>query len=63
VIRRTVDRDLLLLHALEQCRLSFRRCPVDLIAENDVREDGARSEFELVGELIEDAHARHVTGE
>ena len=39
-----VDGDLILLHGLEQRRLRLRRRPVDLVGEDDVREDGALDE-------------------
>ena len=35
------DRDLILLHRLEQRRLRLRRRAVDLVGEDDVREDRA----------------------
>ena len=39
-----LDRDLALLHRLEQRRLRARRRAVDLVREQHVREDGAREE-------------------
>ena len=39
-VGRAVDRDLALLHRLEQRRLRLGRGPVDLVAEDDVGEDG-----------------------
>ena len=60
LVRDAVDRDLLLLHALEQRRLRLRRGAVDLVDEQEVREDGARPELELVRALVEDVHAGHV---
>ena len=45
------DRDLVLLHDLEQCRLDLGRGAVDLVGEEEVREDGAGLDVEagLVG--------------
>ena len=43
---RPLDRDLALLHRLEQRRLGPRRRPVDLVDEEDVREDRARRRSE-----------------
>ncbi len=36
------------LHRLEQCRLRFRRGAVDLVGQEQLREDGSRSELEFV---------------
>ena len=40
------DRDLVLLHRLEQARLGLGGRPVDLVGEDEVREDRARLELE-----------------
>ena len=58
-----VDRDLPLLHRLEQGRLGLRRGPVDLVAEHHVGEDPARPEGERPGVPVVDARARHVGGQ
>ena len=55
-----LDRDLALLHRLEERRLRARRGPVDLVDEQDVREHGTRHEAEAPGPLVEDARAGHV---
>jgi hypothetical protein len=34
--RPAADRHLAFLHDLEECRLDFRRCPVDLVGKDDV---------------------------
>ena len=62
------DRDLVLLHRLEQARLGLRRRPVDLVGEDEVGEDRARLEPEdpLAALLDEDVRAgdvgRHQVG-
>src|SRR6266700_2836693 len=58
-----VDGDLALLHGLQQRRLGLGRGPVDLVAEHDVGEDGARLELEVAALLVEDADAGHVRGQ
>ena len=55
-----VDRDLALLHRLEQGRLGLRRGPVDLVGEHDVGEQRARLEPELLGGPLVDADADEV---
>ncbi len=40
------EGDLLLGHDLQQCRLHLRGCPVDLVGEDEVREDGAQLDVE-----------------
>ena len=55
-----VDRDVALLHALQQAGLRLGRCTVDLVDENHVREHGARPELEAVLPLVEDVGAHHV---
>ena len=59
-IRDAVDRDLALLHALEQRRLRLRRRAVHLVDEQQVREHRARPELELVRALVEDVDAGDV---
>ena len=55
---RALDRDLALLHRLEQGRLGPRRGPVDLVDEEDVREDRPRREPERAA--LEEARAGDV---
>ena len=49
LVRLAVDRDLALLHRLEEGGLGARRRAVDLVREEDVREDGAGQEDVLAG--------------
>ena len=58
-----VDRDLPLLHALEQRGLGLRARAVDLVAEHDVREDRAGLELEVPALLVEHVHAGDVGGQ
>ena len=58
-----VDRDVALLHALEQPRLRLRRRPVDLVDEHDVREHRPGTELEAVLALVEDVRPDHVGGQ
>ena len=60
VVRRVVDGDLPLLHALQQRGLGLGRGAVDLVADHDVGEDAARPELELAGLLVEDRDAGDV---
>jgi hypothetical protein len=62
-VRDAVDRDLALLHAFQERRLGLRRGAVDLVDEEEVREDGPRPELELVRALVEHVHAGHVRGQ
>src|SRR2546429_8240748 len=55
-----LDRHLRLGHRLEQRRLRLRHRAVDLIDEEDVREDRARPEVERAGEGVVDGKARDV---
>jgi hypothetical protein len=55
-----VDRHLALGHRLEQGRLRLRRGAVDLVDEQDVREDRAGAELEVARLLVEDGHAGDV---
>ena len=59
-VRDAVDRDLPLLHDLEQSRLGLRRRAVDLVGEDDRGEDRARVELEPVRALVVDRDARDV---
>ena len=58
--RDAVDRDLALGHRLEQRGLRLRRRAVDLVDEDDVREDRAGPKLELPRPLVEDGEARDV---
>ena len=58
---RPLDRHLPLLHGLEQRRLRAGRGPVDLVDEEDVREDGAWREPQ--GRAFEEARPGHVYGQ
>jgi hypothetical protein len=58
-----VDGDLMLLHRLQKRRLRLRGGPVDLVGDDDLREDGARLELELAIDGVVDAHARHIARE
>jgi hypothetical protein len=58
-----VDRDVALLHDLEQRRLGLRRGPIDLVRHDDVGEDGSAVELELARSLIEDRDAGDVGGQ
>ena len=62
-VRLRVDRDLPLLHALQQGRLRLRRCAVDLVAEHDVGEHRAGAELEVAALLVEHVHAGDVGGQ
>ena len=63
LVRVDVDRDAALLHALEQAGLRLRRGAVDLVDEDDVREDRTRPELEAALALVEDVRADDVGGE
>ena len=56
-------RDLGLLHRLQQRGLGLGRCPVDLVGQQEVREDGARAEFEARLALIEQKAPGDVGGQ
>ena len=58
--RLALDRDLPLLHRLEQRGLRLRRRAVDLVGEQEVREDRPRPELELARALVEDRRAGDV---
>jgi hypothetical protein len=55
-----VERDLRLVHRLEQARLRLGRRAVDLVGEHDVREHGPRLEHEVAAVGLVDAHADDV---
>ena len=55
-----VDRDLTLLHALEQGGLRLGGGTVDLVTQHDVGEDRARLELEVALLLVEDVDARDI---
>ena len=59
-VRGAVDRHLLLLHRFQQCRLGLGRRAVDLIGEEDLCEDRALAELELLGRRAVDVHARDI---
>ena len=61
-VRRALDRDLPLLHRLEQRRLRLRWGAVDLVGEEKVGEDRARPELEVGLALVVDRGAGHVGG-
>ena len=58
-----VERDLPLVHRLEQRRLRARARAVDLVGQEDVREDRALPQDELALALVVDADAEHVARE
>ena len=53
-MRLAADRDLTLLHRLEQRALHFRGRPVDLVRQHEVREHRAERDLELAELLVED---------
>jgi hypothetical protein len=57
---RVSDRDLLLLHRLEQRGLHLGRRPVDLVSEHDVREHRATPNLEVLRPLVVDHRADQV---
>ena len=61
-MRRPLDRDLPLLHRLEQRGLRLRRGAVDLVGEEKVGEDRAGAELEVALALVVDRRAGHVGG-
>ena len=60
--RQPLARHLVLLHRLEQRRLRLRRGAVDLVGEEEVREDRPGPELEVGGALVVDRRAGHVGG-
>ena len=63
LVRVAVDGDAALLHALEEAGLGLRRGAVDLVDEDDVREDGPGMELEARLALVEDVRADDVRGQ
>ncbi len=63
LVRRPVDGDLTLLHALQQRGLGLGGGAVDLVADDDVGEDAAGAELELAGVLVEHRDAGDVGGQ
>ena len=61
--RDAVDRDLSLLHDLQERRLRLRARAVDLVGEDDVGEDGPGVEFERTGLLVVDRDAGDIARE
>jgi hypothetical protein len=55
-----VDRDVALLHALQQAGLGLGRGPVDLVDQDDVGEDRPGPELEALLALVVDAGAHDV---
>ena len=67
-VGRVVERDLCLVHGLEQARLGLGSRAVDLVGQHDVGEERTRLEDELALGGLPDAHAddvgrQHVRGE
>ena len=60
--RRAFDRDLAFTHGFEERGLGARRGPVDLVGQDDVREDRSGHELESQLLLVEDARAGDVGG-
>ncbi|CDK39230.1 hypothetical protein BN903_4 [Halorubrum sp. AJ67] len=58
-----VDGHLSLLHRLQQRGLRLRRGAIDLVGEDDVREDRSRREREGAVALVEHVGPGHVGGE
>ena len=58
--RCSVDRNLLLLHRLQQRRLRPRRRPIDLIRQQNLREDRTLFELERPQAGIVDIHSQHI---
>ncbi len=63
VVAGAVDGDVALLHHLEQGGLRLRRCPVDLVGEDDVGEHRAAAEVEAALGLVVDETAGDVGGQ
>ena len=62
-VRLAVERDLPLVHRLEQRRLRARARAVDLVGEQHVRKTRALAQDELGRALVEDRDAEHVARE
>ena len=63
LVRRGVDGDLTLLHALQHAGLRLRRRAVDLVDDHDVGEDRTGAELEARLALVVDVRAHDVGGE
>ena len=61
-MRLAADRDLALLHRLEQRALHLRRRAVDLVGQHEVREHRPERDLELAELLVEDPRADDVGG-
>ena len=61
-MRRPLDGHLPFLHRLQQCGLGLRRGAIDLIGEEEVREDRPRAKHEVTAALVVDKRARDVGG-
>jgi hypothetical protein len=46
IVTNALDRDAALLHRLQQRRLCFRRCAVDLVGQDDVGENWSRNKLQ-----------------
>ncbi len=57
-----VDGDTSFLHGLQEGRLGFRGCPVYLVGQKDVREDGPLGQGEGIGLKVEEVGSDHVSG-
>ena len=62
-VRLAADRDLALLHDLEERALHLRRRAVDLVSEEQVREHRAERGLEVAALLVVDARADEVRGD
>src|SRR2546430_12821304 len=60
LVRRPIDRHLVLVHRFQERGLRFRGGPVYLVGEDHLAHDGSRPELELIGLLVEDRHPGHV---
>ena len=61
-IREPVNRNLVLVHGLEQRRLGLGRGAINLIGQQDVGEDRPRFEFELLLNRGVDRNSQHIAG-
>ena len=57
------DRDLVLAHRFEQCRLGLGRSAVDLVRQDDLRHHRAGPELKVLGLLVKDRDAGNVAGQ
>src|SRR4051812_5449261 len=58
--RDALDRDLLLGHRLEQCRLGLWRGTIDLVREYDIRKYRPRFPLKIPTPLVEDRKSDHI---